>query len=443
MPDVKRLYALRNHFPLIVDESDVLTELAAASYPIVVPADQAALRCTLVYVDPAGTPETNPNRVNDLTLKVTSPSGTVYWGNHGLLEGNWSIPGGAPNTLDTVENVFVSGPEAGAWPVEVLAAEINADARPETPDVDDADYALVVSLEPPHVTGDLDGDWDRDADDLARLAGCLTGPDLIPACGLRANADLDADGDCDLLEFAAFMAEPPTAAAGACCFPQTGACMQLTATACADGAGAYEGDGSTCAATVCAWGLYLNTVDPINTLHRPGAGRALADDLTLAGAGARGLTCLDLAVYSAGGGPFDVTIGLWTGCPGAGGALIPGTTFTWTAVPDDSRAHRLRVGPTTTPIATLPDTVWLVGTFSTDQAGWIVAGPAESGYTDNVYGRDDAPWNCERTFTSHYGGFWANLQFIASAADVAGDCAAAPPVSMQRIDAPQPLRSRE
>ena len=44
-------------------------------------------------------------------LKVVSPSAVVYWGNHGLLEGNWSTPGGGANTVDTVENVFVNNPE--------------------------------------------------------------------------------------------------------------------------------------------------------------------------------------------------------------------------------------------------------------------------------------------------------------------------------------------
>ena len=39
--------------------------------------------------------------VNDLTLKVTSPNGSVYWGNNGLLAGNWSTAGGSANTVDT------------------------------------------------------------------------------------------------------------------------------------------------------------------------------------------------------------------------------------------------------------------------------------------------------------------------------------------------------
>ena len=73
---------------------------------------------------------------------VTSPapSGTSDWGNNGLHEGNWSVPGGVANDVDTVENVFVQNPEAGLWTVEVLASEINEDAHLETPQID-ADFA--------------------------------------------------------------------------------------------------------------------------------------------------------------------------------------------------------------------------------------------------------------------------------------------------------------
>ncbi|HZN37341.1 MAG TPA: fibronectin type III domain-containing protein, partial [Planctomycetota bacterium] len=57
---------------------------------------------------------------------------------------NYSTAGGAPNTIDTVENVFVQNPAAGTWTVQIIAAEINQDSHVETPAVD-CDYALVVS----------------------------------------------------------------------------------------------------------------------------------------------------------------------------------------------------------------------------------------------------------------------------------------------------------
>jgi hypothetical protein len=62
-----------------------------------------------------------------------------------LVGANYSVPGGAANTVDTVENVFIQNPTAGNWTVEVIASQIVQDARLETPGVTDADYALVVA----------------------------------------------------------------------------------------------------------------------------------------------------------------------------------------------------------------------------------------------------------------------------------------------------------
>ncbi|MCZ6698659.1 MAG: S8 family serine peptidase, partial [Planctomycetota bacterium] len=143
MPDVENLYNLRNDM-LIVNETDLLSNLGSTFYAVDVAPSETALRATLVYADPAGNVASSQDRINDLTLKVTSPSNDIYWGNNGLLDGNWSAPGGAPNTVDTVENVFVENPETGIWTVEVFADEINQDGHVETPELD-ADFALVVS----------------------------------------------------------------------------------------------------------------------------------------------------------------------------------------------------------------------------------------------------------------------------------------------------------
>jgi hypothetical protein len=107
----------------------------------------APLKATLVYTDPMGSPGATRARLNDLTLKVTAPDGTIYWGNVGLGVGGgmWSTPGGTANIVDTVENVFIERPMAGNWTFEVIASELVADARVETPGVIDADYALDVS----------------------------------------------------------------------------------------------------------------------------------------------------------------------------------------------------------------------------------------------------------------------------------------------------------
>lgn len=83
-------------------------------------------------------------RINDLSLRVTSPSGVFYWGNNGLTASNVSTAGGVSNKVDTVENVFLTTPAAGTWTVEVIADEIVQDGNPATRVVD-AVYGLVVS----------------------------------------------------------------------------------------------------------------------------------------------------------------------------------------------------------------------------------------------------------------------------------------------------------
>ncbi len=142
-PDVRRLYDMRDKI-LVIDEEDVLTNLQTQAYSVSVLQGEPELKVTMTYADPPGVPASSQHRINDLTLKVTSPSGVEYWGNNGLLANNYSTPGGSANTVDTVENVFVQNPEGGSWTVEVIASEINQDSHVETPEVD-ADFALVVT----------------------------------------------------------------------------------------------------------------------------------------------------------------------------------------------------------------------------------------------------------------------------------------------------------
>jgi len=143
LPDVQYLYDMRDNISFI-DETELLASMESVEYAAYVDPGEPAMRVTLVYADPPGVPSSSQHRINDLTLKVTSPSETVYWGNHGLLEGNWSAPGGTANMVDTVENVFIQDPESGVWTVEVIASEVNQDSHVESPELD-ADFALVVS----------------------------------------------------------------------------------------------------------------------------------------------------------------------------------------------------------------------------------------------------------------------------------------------------------
>jgi hypothetical protein len=146
MPNVQRAYDMGvAQKMVIIDETEVIGQLETATFAVGVAPGELELKVTMTWADPPGLPASSQDRINDLTLRVTSPSGVTYYGNNGLLEGNYSTPDGDPNTIDTVECVFVANPEAGSWTVDVIAQEINTDGHVETPGVVDADFALVVS----------------------------------------------------------------------------------------------------------------------------------------------------------------------------------------------------------------------------------------------------------------------------------------------------------
>jgi len=129
---------------LVVDQDTPLTVGNSASYDVLVQAGESELKVTMVYPDPPGTTSSTLHRINDVDLVVTAPDATTYYGNNGLDAGNYSIPGGSPNTVDTVENVFVQNPQAGVWTVRVDAVEVNQDGWLDTAG-DDVAFALVVT----------------------------------------------------------------------------------------------------------------------------------------------------------------------------------------------------------------------------------------------------------------------------------------------------------
>jgi len=163
---VRNLYDLRDNF-YIIDESDILEPFDVSTHTVAVQPGTPYLKVTMTYADPAGNPAVQTqHRINDLTLKVTSPSSVVYWGNNGLLTGVWSEPGGTADTKNVVENVYVQNPEAGGWTIQVSADEIIQDSHVETPELD-ADYALVASPVasapyPPIINGTHTGDIGRE-----------------------------------------------------------------------------------------------------------------------------------------------------------------------------------------------------------------------------------------------------------------------------------------
>ncbi|MEY2980213.1 MAG: hypothetical protein RL562_440 [Planctomycetota bacterium] len=141
-PNLQTLWDNRDRM-LVVDETDVLTQGQATRWDITVAAGEPSLRISMNYADPAANPAAAKTLINDLSIRVTAPNGTVYWGNAGLEDGNWSTSGGAEDDINPIECVFVQNPAPGVWHVDVKATLVATDSHVETPAVD-ADYGLVV-----------------------------------------------------------------------------------------------------------------------------------------------------------------------------------------------------------------------------------------------------------------------------------------------------------
>ncbi len=143
-PDLRTLYDNRARV-LVVDETDVLGQGGSQSYPVTVLAGDPELKVTLAWTDPAANPAAVQALINDLDLLVTAPDGTVYRGNHGLDVGNHSVPGGAADTVNNVECVFVGDPMPGNWMVQVTARLVAQDGHVQTPQ-NDVDYGLCATF---------------------------------------------------------------------------------------------------------------------------------------------------------------------------------------------------------------------------------------------------------------------------------------------------------
>jgi hypothetical protein len=109
-----------------------------------VPEGEPELRVTLAWTDPLGTTAAAKALVNNLDLIVIAPDGKRNYGNHGLLDGNVSREGGAPDRINNVENVFLEKPATGVWRVQVVAHRIAWAQQRGTASWDQS-FALVVA----------------------------------------------------------------------------------------------------------------------------------------------------------------------------------------------------------------------------------------------------------------------------------------------------------
>lgn len=147
-PDAAAMYDNRNRM-LVSDEEFALTQGAARSWFVYVPAGTPALRIAMNYADPEAASPFTITRQNSVDLTVSSPNGTVYRGNHGMTPltsanpSNWTVAGGVANDRDTSEHVFLQNPTPGLWRVNVEAAVVRVDGHVETPAAD-VDFGVVI-----------------------------------------------------------------------------------------------------------------------------------------------------------------------------------------------------------------------------------------------------------------------------------------------------------
>ena len=97
-------------------------------------------RVTLAWTDAPGATSGNAFK-NDLDLTVTV-NGNIYKGN--VFVGSTSTTGGAADTRNNVESVFIPAGVTGNFSVSVKASNINSDGVPNDVNLLDQDFALVV-----------------------------------------------------------------------------------------------------------------------------------------------------------------------------------------------------------------------------------------------------------------------------------------------------------
>ncbi|MCA9989102.1 MAG: S8 family serine peptidase, partial [Anaerolineales bacterium] len=99
------------------------------------------LKITIAWSDAPGAVGANPALVNNLDLTVMVGSDT-YLGNN--FSGGWSVTGGAADTINNLENVYVQNP-TGSVIIVVDASNIAGDGVPYNGDTTDQDFVLVCS----------------------------------------------------------------------------------------------------------------------------------------------------------------------------------------------------------------------------------------------------------------------------------------------------------
>ncbi|MCK5940775.1 MAG: hypothetical protein KAI24_02300, partial [Planctomycetes bacterium] len=147
-PNVRTMYDNRDKIS-IIPEDEPIQQGQVRTYRYDVAPGEPIIKFVMTYLDPAGNPAAAFDRINDLSMRVTSPTGTNYYGNWGLDGGSQSNQSSSSffatyDTRDTVECVVRNNPTPGIWTVTIVAPTITQDAHLAT-GATDATFALVVN----------------------------------------------------------------------------------------------------------------------------------------------------------------------------------------------------------------------------------------------------------------------------------------------------------
>ncbi len=103
-------------------------------------AGSAELRVTLTWFDPEAAGGAGMALINNLDLEVVAPNAAIYKGN--VFNLGVSTAGGAADARDTVEQVRLINPLAGAYTIRVKAISVPGNGRPQS---STQGYAVVAS----------------------------------------------------------------------------------------------------------------------------------------------------------------------------------------------------------------------------------------------------------------------------------------------------------
>jgi hypothetical protein len=147
--------------------------------------------------------------------------------------------------------------------------------------------------------------------------------------------------------------------------------------------GVQHWNGGGLGGTAAVGSVVYENIVPITSYFPPGVGVILGDDMLLTATASELVSFDNVLVFAEAGANYDVTIELWTDDgSGSPSAIIPGTTCAASGLPPGTT---WTLGCGVAPGIILPARVWMMLTFSTPDAGWVITETAEVGFTNDYF----------------------------------------------------------